>query len=229
MTPGALGLVLGLGLAGFDPVGALVVIPALLAGTRTRVVVVFVVSSLLSTVATGVVLAEFADLVLPWLRQVLDVPDVVRLVAQSVIAALLGWWALRRRGESGRELEVPEFLTALLTTSGGMALAGIAWGVLALGDPSFYGVALLTADASGVGGTMVAFALWFVVSQSPLCLVAGALVFGRDSRAMQAAIRAARRSAAPAARLATALAALTAVVLLTNALTFVVTGSFWPV
>lgn len=224
---GAVLLVLALGVAGLDAVGALVVIPAILAGARTRVVLAFAAAALASTVLAGVLVTGALDLLLPWLRGVLDAPGWLRVLVQVLLATALGWWAARRGGTD--ELEVPPFVRTLLTTSGGLGAVGMLWGLSALAEPTFLGVALLLADGPGLATTAGAFALWFLVSQAPLCLVAGTLVVARDSRAVQRTIDVARTSAGVGVLLSRVIAGAVALALVANAATWVVTGAFWPV
>ncbi|MEU2199221.1 hypothetical protein [Isoptericola sp. NPDC019482] len=226
-TLAVVGSVFGLGVAGLDPFGALLVVPALAAGARRRVVLLFFATAWLTTVLTGLVLGESVQHVVAWLRDALSVPDPVRLVAQLVAAAGLGVWAARRWVR--RHDPAPERKRSVLAGPVAMSLAGIFWGVSALSDPTFYALATVGASAPSLLAGAAVFTGWFLVSQAPLCLVVLALAAGKDSPPVRRAVALARRTARPAADVLTALLAATAVLLAANAATFVSGGAYWPV
>ncbi|WP_431710741.1 hypothetical protein [Glutamicibacter uratoxydans] len=173
------GSVVGLGIAGLDPLGALMVMPAVMAGVRRHVVMLFFTTAAFFTIATGVLLGESVQYVVSWLEN-LTVPVSVRLAVQIVTAAGLGWWAIYRwihRKDPKQEKKSKTVLVGPMA----MSLAGTFWGVSAVTDPSFLALAAID---SRIGNLLVSVALylgWFVVSQAPLCAVVLALAAGRDS------------------------------------------------
>lgn len=223
----AAGGVVGFGVAGLDPFGALVVVPALAAGARRRVILLFFGTAWITTVLTGIVLGESVQHVVAWLRNLLDVPDPVRLTVELATAAGLGLWAthrwLRRNEVKPESTKKPKLAGPV-----GMSLMGIFWGVTALTDPSFFGVASISAGMSSLLGVVAVFTGWFLISQAPLCVVVLALATGRDSRPVQRAVALARRTARPAAYVMTGLIAATSLFLLANGLTYLATGTFRP-
>jgi hypothetical protein len=100
--------------------------------------------------------------------------------------------------------------------------------VSALTDPSFYGVATISASMQSVLAVAAVFTGWFLISQAPLCLVVLALAAGRDSRPVQHAVRLARRTARPAAYVMTALLAASSLFLIVNSGSYLATGTYWP-
>lgn len=223
----AIGGVVGFGVAGLDPLGALMVVPALAAGARRRVVLLFFGTAWLTTVLTGIVLGESVQHVAAWLRNLLTVPDPVRLTVQLVLATGLGLWAAHRWAH--RNDPKPEKTKKpRLAGPVGMSLMGIFWGVTALTDPSFYGVATISTSMSSIVAVTAVFTGWFLISQAPLCLVVLALAAGRDSRPVQRALGFARRTARPAAYVMTALLAAASLFLLVNGSTYLATGTYWP-
>ncbi|MFE7223850.1 hypothetical protein ACFU7D_03595 [Nocardioides sp. NPDC057577] len=223
----AIGGIVGFGVAGLDPFGALVVVPALAGGARRRVVLLFFGTSWLTTVLTGIMLGESVQHVVAWLRNLLGVPDPVRLAVQLATATGLGLWAARRW--THRNDTKPERTKrSMLAGPTGMSLMGIFWGVSALTDPSFYGVATIGASMPSILAVAAVFTGWFLISQAPLCLVVLALAAGKDSRPVQRAVSLARRTARPASYVMTGLLAATSLFLLLNSLTLPVTGAFRP-
>lgn len=223
----AMGAILALGVAGLDPFGALIVVPALSAGARRRVVLVFFGAALLTTVAVGVLLGESVQHVSGWLSQALSVPTWVRATVELAGAAALAGWAVRRwtrRDDPAR----PRGRTAL-AGSVGMLLAGVGWGASALSDPSFYGVAAIASRLHSTTASVAAYTGWFLLSQAPLVALVIALTAGRRSRPVRRLIVMARRLAKPSALVMTVLLALLAVLLVGNAATLLVTGAFWPI
>lgn len=226
-TFAALTATVGLGLAGLDPIGALMIIPAVLSGTRRRVIALFPLFTVVATLVTGLVLGESIGLIVDWLRRTFSISDTSRGVLQIVVAALLALWVirkLRKRDESDR----PKTRKSLMSGPFGLSMVGVLWGVASLTDPSFFGVAAIAAgrgliEASGL------YLLWGVVSQAPLVVLMVALVAGKNSHPVQRAMEWAEKSAKPAGNLMTVLLGAVAVLLVANALTFFVAGTYWPI
>lgn len=223
----AIGAIVGFGVAGLDPFGALVVVPALTGGARRRVILLFFSTAWLTTVLTGIMLGESVQHVVAWLRNLLSVPDPARLVVQLITATGLGLWATRRWTHRN-DTKPEKTKESMLAGPTGMSLMGIFWGVSALTDPSFYGVATIGASMPSILAVAAVFTGWFLISQAPLCLVVLALAAGKDSRPVQRAVSLARRTARPASYVMTGLLAATSLFLLLNGLTFPVTGAFRP-
>lgn len=223
---GTIGGVFGLGIAGLDPIGALIALPALASGARRRVIVIFFTAALVTTVATGVALGESVQYVIAWLTEVLTVPDPLRLTLQLAGAAGLGYWAARRWRD--RNKPKPEKKKPHASGVAGMGLLGIAWGASSLTDPTFFGVAAIGATLPGVVPAALAYAGWFLVSQAPLAAVALTLAAGRDSAPVRRVSTIARRLARPTSHMFTALLGLAAIALAINAVTYLLAGSFWP-
>lgn len=223
----AIGGIIGFGVAGLDPFGALVVVPALATGARRRVILLFFGTAWLTTVLTGIMLGESVQHVVAWLRNLLAVPDPVRLTVQLVAGTGLGLWAARRWA-SRNDTKPEKTKGSMLAGPTGMSLMGIFWGVSALTDPSFYGVATISASMPGILAVTAVFTGWFLISQAPLCLVVLALAAGKESRPVQRAVALARRTARPAAYVMTALLAAASVFLLLNGLIYLATGTYWP-
>lgn len=224
----AIGGIIGFGVAGLDPFGALVVVPALATGTRRRVILLFFGTAWLTTVLTGIMLGESVQHVVAWLHNLFAVPDPVRLTVQLVAGTGLGLWATRRWARRN-DTKPERTKKSILAGPTGMSLMGIFWGVSALTDPSFYGVATISASMPGILAVVAVFTGWFLISQAPLCMVVLALAAGKDSRPVQRAMALARRTARPASYVMTALLAAASILLIVNGATYLAAGVYWPV
>jgi|GEM_PF-6688661 len=101
-------LALGLGIAGVDVVGALVVLAALSRGIRRGAIAAFAVTALAGTTILGVAVALFVgDGIGGLVTRVVDLPDAVWVVLESVLVVLLLRWAYRRWARR-REAPDPE-------------------------------------------------------------------------------------------------------------------------
>ncbi|MFD4324437.1 hypothetical protein ACFWQC_07370 [Nocardioides sp. NPDC058538] len=223
----AIGGIVGFGVAGLDPFGALVVVPALATGARRRVVLLFFGTAWLTTVLTGIALGESVQHVVAWLRNLLSVPDPVRLTVQLVTAIGLGLWAAHRWAHRN-DARPEKTKKSMLAGPTGMSLMGVFWGVSALTDPSFYGVATIGASMPSLLAGAAVFSGWFLISQAPLCLVVLTLAAGKDSRPVQRAVALARRTARPASYVMTALLATASLFLVASAAAYLATGTYWP-
>lgn len=220
------GSVVGLGVAGLDPVAPFVVMPALAAGARRRTVFLFIITAGVFTIATGLALGESVQFLRSWLEK-LTIPTSVRLAAQTLLAVGLGCWAAyrfahRRDTPSGR-------MASLVRGPVMMVLLGALWGISSTGDPSFLALATIDSQNNDLATSLAIFTGWFLVSQAPLGCLLLALLAGRDSAPVQRALGMIQRLAAPTAMILTAALAAAAVLLAVNTATFLSEGSFWPV
>lgn len=225
-TLSILGSVVGLGVAGLDPVAPFVVMPALAAGVRRRTVLLFFVTIGVFTLATGLALGSSVQFLTSWL-ETLIIPTSVRLVGQALAAVGLGAWAAyrfahRRETSSGKK-------TSLIRGPVMMILLGALWGVSSTADPSFLALATIDSQNDDLVASLAIFAGWILVSQLPLGCLMLALMAGRDSAPVQRALGMIQRLAAPAAMILTAALAVASVLLVVNIATFLTEGSFWPV
>lgn len=227
MNPGALiASVIGLGAAGLDPVGALLVVSALAAGARRRDVMLFFATSALFTIAAGVLLGETVQFVIDWVGG-LAVPDGVRLTVELAGAATLGWWAAHRWRHRSDPRPIKK-KRSVLAGPFAMALAGAGWGITAVTDPSFLALIAVDSRVENLLVSTAVFTGWFLISQAPLCAIVLALGAGRDSPLVARALAMTQKLVAPAAVFLTVLLALTSLLLAVDSASYVLSGQFWP-
>ncbi len=216
----------GLGLAGFDPIGALLAGGALAAGASRRAVLAFAASCLVLTLALGASFSFVLGPLLSRLSESFQIADRWWLLIELVVAAVLCVWGIRRlrsgaadrRGDESRRAARGVGVTAM-TISGGL------WGVAAATDPTFYAAALL-AGRHDLVVMLLGITLWYAVSQLPLHVLTGAVVAGKHRRATEWIGTTTRRWSAPVRRTITGLAFAGAVLLVADVTVFVVTGAF---
>jgi hypothetical protein len=173
---------LGLGLAGIDPLGALVVLAALSRQATRRAVVSFSLVVLLGTTAFGAGLAVLVgDGVGGLADRLLDLPDVVGVVLESVLVVLLLRWAyLRWSRRNGPAKEKRPWLARWLDR--GLPLVGGLFVVSAVTDPTFVALVALASREHGLAGALLASGLWTLVSQAPLFVLVAAVLLGAQAR-----------------------------------------------
>lgn len=215
----------GLGLAGFDPIGALLVAGALAGGASRRAVLAFAVSCLLLTLALGAGLSYALGPLLENAASTLHIADQWWLLIELVVAAVLCAWGIRRiRNRSGRRsADSPRPVRGVGAVA--MAISGALWGVAAATDPTFYASALL-AGRRDVLLMIVGIVLWYAVSQLPLHVLTGAVLAGKHHRAIQWLRQVTERWAGPVRRMITVLIFTGAALLVADAAAFVVTDDF---
>ncbi|WP_062214891.1 hypothetical protein [Streptomyces sp. NBRC 109706] len=213
--------VVGLALAGLDPIGALIAVGGLAAGATRRAILVFTALSLLIPPALGVPLSLLVgasvarvdlsgvDWHSPWWA-----------LGEAAIALALLWWAVRRRRRPHPGVSAG---TARGGGAGRLALLAVLLALTILLDPTFLGLVVL-AGREPVWELVVAHLLWSLVSQAPLVLVGGAVAAGRHRAAVRLLERASARLGPAVRHGVTLLLVLVALVLLADVAVYVATG-----
>lgn len=221
-----LAALLGLGVAGFDPIGALLIAGALAAGASRRSVLAFAGSCLLVTVVLGAGLSVALGPLMGGLAAVWQLEDGWWLAIDVTVAAALLAWGIRRiRNRSGRRSGTDSPRPVRGVGIAAMTISGALWGMAAATDPTFYASALL-AGRRDVLPMIVGIALWYAVSQLPLHVLTGAVLAGKHHRAVQWLRQMTERWAGPVRRIITVLIFAGAALLVADAAVFVVTDDF---
>ncbi|MBJ7454233.1 MAG: hypothetical protein JHC71_19420, partial [Blastococcus sp.] len=180
---GVLLAVLGLGLAGLDPAGALIAAAALTAGARDRAVLLYGFVVLAGTAVLGTVLslslgARLADV--DW-SVLVPAGRIGAVIEVAVGAGLLVWAVIRIRRSDAR---APRPRRRGRTGGAGMAGVGALFALSAALDPTFVAVVVLAGRDTDVAEVVLAHVLWALISQSPLLLLLVAVAMGRHQRAV---------------------------------------------
>lgn len=220
----------GLGLLGFDPGPGLIAAGALSMGARRRTIPLFALVLIGGTALWGVVLTVALGPAIRGIHWLALVESPWGLAVAVLVALALAWWGIRsalrllrgRRGPGDPHLPgdatgTPESDTRassrLARGIGPLLLVALFFVAIVISDPPFPAGVVLSADRP-LPQVCLGFALWAVVSQSPLAVAALAVVFGVDRPVTEWGMRVTRRWM-PLVRVAATVVALAAAVLLT--------------
>lgn len=215
----------GLGIVGFDPLGAIIMLAFVAGGSRLFHIALFTVVNWIVTVAVAVVggllFTAVATHVYQWL---VAVPTVVWVVLElaAAVAALI--WAIQRtRREPTTDDERPPRTASTLT----IALASAGFAVAAFVDPG-YSAAIVLSASHPVWETFLGMSLWFAITQSPLLVLLVAGICGRTDAAGDWLRPTLARLRRPISVTVTAVLYAAAALLALDALLLSLTGHFLP-
>jgi len=219
--PGFLLTVLGLALAGIDPVAAFAAVAALTAGAHRRLVLIFSVIVLLLPMAIGTGLSlllnagtqAFEPPRINW-----DLPGWAILEVAVAIALIM--WAVKRGHRPHKRAQ--EQGPKAVGTAALLGLAAFIGSTIAL-DPTFLGVAVL-AGREPLWSIVVAQIAYSLISQSPLVIVAIATATGRHQAVVDVMIRFRERFGPVLRHGLTVVLLLLAAVLLADGATYLLSG-----
>ena len=219
----------GLGLLGFDPGPGLIAAGALSMGARRRTIPLFALALIGGTTLWGVVLTLVLGPAIRSIRWLAVAESPWGLGVAAVLAVALAWWGTRsamrilrgHRGPGDPHLPgdgtgTPETDTKAASRIaqgvGPLLLVALLFVAIVTSDPPFPAGVVLSAHRPLVD-VVLGFAVWALVSQSPLAVVAVAILLGVDKPVTDWGMRLTRRWM-PFVRLAATLAALGASVVL---------------
>lgn len=212
----------GLGLAGLDPVGALVAVGAAARGVRRSWLIGYGAVVLLGTALFGTVLTLTVG------RRLADVDWAallpgggLRVTIELVLAALLIWWAVHRQ----RSPSTPEAHTEP-TTGWALIGTGVVFAASAVLDPSFDAVVIVAAVDHGLPSIIAAHLAWAFVSQVPLLVLVLVLLRDRRGHAIERVRRWWARSSGILGWLGSAVIAAVGLVLAADVAAYLIAGEF---
>ncbi|MGB3954424.1 MAG: hypothetical protein WBL05_03955 [Brooklawnia sp.] len=214
----------GLGVAGFDPYGALLVGAALARGASRWAALVFLLTSAVAPIGLGVLAGRVVGPLVSTVESWLQLPGMVWAFVALAAGVILGWAVLRLR--RGARPETPQQHRTRGSSVGAMALAGLAFGLTALLDPAFYAIVSVTARNSDVLVHLVGLVIWFVVAQWLLIGLVAVSLFDRQRTAAARLERAWTRNAARIHRVVTVVGLTAGLLLVVDGLGYLVTGHF---
>ena len=170
-------LSLGLGLAGIDPLGALLVAAALSVGVKKRAVIGFGVMVLVGTVVLGVMLSIlFGAGVMAIVDALKQLPDMVWVAVDIAVIVLLWSWAAKRVC-SEKKFEKSDRTKKWLRHS--IFMVGALFVLSMLADPSYLALIAAAGHQQHIGLAALAHSLWIIISQLPLFVLLAAVVFNK--------------------------------------------------
>ncbi|HFI0120230.1 TPA: hypothetical protein ACGOWV_001073 [Streptococcus suis] len=176
--------VLGLGLAGIDPVGMLMLIAHLAAGGSKRQAILFAGLILSGTTLLGLILStllgsslnKLSDLIGEVGAAINQLPDASWIWIDIVLIALLIYWGIRRDNQK----EYKEKQSEKKATS---IWAGVIFMIVsALTDPSFLAVLAISGYGNQLLLSLLYCTVWVLLSQAPLFLLTIAVIFNQHER-----------------------------------------------
>ena len=214
-----------LGVAGFDPVGALVLAAAAARGASRGALVGFALALVLATAGLGVALSLTVGARVAAVRASDLLPGpLVGSGVELVLALVLGVWAWRRARSGPRPPTARRGRTRL------GALVGVAL-LLApstLGDPAYLAVIVLAgrdAAAGGPAAVVAAHVVWTLVAQAPMVVLAAAVLLGAHEATVGRFTAWWERTSVRLRPVLTVAIAVTAVALAADAVLYATTGS----
>jgi len=179
-----LGPGIGIGLAGFDPAGALVLIALLAIRANRRTVTVLCVLTVFCTTLLGTVLARLlgANVHHVDLRH-LRPPDRIVLVLNVVIGLALIAFAIWRMRRPPAPEKPPRTYGAGIKAA---VVGGVAVGFGSILDPAFIANVALASQTQHIGMTLALGLLWAVLSHSALIVLTVCVLLGVHERPVAA-------------------------------------------
>lgn len=178
--------VLGLAVAGIDPVGAVVLAGAIGAGLGRAKIIGFSLATLLSAVVTGslfsVIGIEFIDQIRAWFP---GANSSVWFYVNIGLALLIIAWLVRKR-KSGLDASTGQ--TTKRQLKGGVitvAALGAVFGVSSLLDPTFIATIGVAAQTNSLPAIISAHTIWIVCSQFMLFGLAAAHMLGKHRQLLE--------------------------------------------
>lgn len=177
-------IVIGLGLAGIDPVGMLVLMGSLSTGLSKQKALLFGLLVLFGTSLTGTIFSELLGSTLRQLGNVLsksvtilnNVPDIGWVIFNLVVIIALIYWGLQRDNKKH-----------ILEEKGQKSSKGLWFGAVfmiftAVTDPSFLAVLALSGHKGNIILSFLYSFIWTILSQAPLFLLMVAILFNQHVR-----------------------------------------------
>lgn len=220
-------LVIGLGLAGIDPLGLSVLVAALAAGARKPQVIAFCLATVAGAVAVGVAVSLFGKGIAGQLTALIpgfDDPDWA--IVELIVAGMIVAWLISQLRKPSNPKTPTETAPAPKVSTTGMALSGLAFGGATTLDPTFFATAAIASQVEGliaVGGLHV---IWVLTSQCLMFGFALAYLFDAHQPLANAAKPIWEKIKGPAMKVLMIGLAIAAAVLTADAVTLFLTGEY---
>ncbi len=166
--------ILGLGLLGIDPLGAIVASTAIAAKVKKSRVLLFGLTYFSGTVIIGVVMSILGQEAIDFVQSF--IPDDFSpawAILNLLIVLIISGWLLIRFLKRNKPKKTPKKKTLL----GGVwqiIAVGLIFAASSLTDPTFYAVIILAAESHNILSMIGLHLLWVCVCQLPLILITGA-------------------------------------------------------
>ncbi len=215
-----LGRVLALGVVGFDPTGAVLLVGAIAAKTNRTKVFAFTAAVLITSVVVGTALAVVGNRVFGDYEFITSGP--ARAYVEVATALVLVAWLASNLKATSADAS-PRRNLAQSTTA--MTLGGVAFALTTVLDPSFPATAVIVGP-SGFVVALTSFVIRAVLVHLALIALVVAFVFGVHERPVEATRRWYERHKKLLIRILNAILVLSIAVLLADAIKYFATGEY---
>lgn len=174
-----------LGLAGFDPTGALVIITALTMGINKKQIIKFALTTFIGTILVGLTFSKILSSGIDVISNLLNsIPDVVYMWMEFIIGLILFIWAIERiflkKKTIKKEEKKESFFIKFLNK--GLFVVGLIFAITALTDPSFLALITISSHNDNLVLVTLANAIWILISQLPIFVLTIAIIFNKHEK-----------------------------------------------
>lgn len=171
-------LVVGLGLAGIDPLGLTLLIAAVAAGARKPQVISFCIATMVAAISIGVVFSVFGKQLMDQIVAfVPDADDPAWAIVELIVAALIVYWLVSsvrasNKSEVDLDAKLPDQLSVFT-----MLLTGLVFGAVTVLDPTFFATSVIAGQTTTLLPMIGLVFAWLLLSQILLFAFALAYLF----------------------------------------------------
>lgn len=174
-----------LGLAGFDPMGALIIIAALSMNMSKKQIGLFAAITFIGTVLVGVIVSQVLGIGVTYISELINnIPDIAYMWIGFAIGFLLLEWFVERiffkKKSKAKEEKKETFFAKYLKK--GMFTLGVLFAVLALSDPSFLTLIALSRHSNNLLEVILANCTWITISQLPIFVLTIAIMLNKHEK-----------------------------------------------
>lgn len=174
-----------LGLAGFDPTGAIVIISALTMGIDKKQIIKFALTTFIGTILVGLVFSKVISSGIEIISNLLNsIPNLVYMWVELLIGLILLIWVIERiffkKKVVKKEEKKESFLIKFLNK--GLIIVGLIFAITALTDPSFLALITISSYNDNIILITLANAIWVLISQLPIFVLTIAIIFNKHEK-----------------------------------------------
>lgn len=178
-----------LGLAGFDILGAIIIITALSMNSSKKNIYVFSTISLLTTIIVGLLASQVLGTSIEYITKIFHyIPDTIYAIIWIIIGITLLYWFIKRVFKNNKYQDKTEKKESFFVKfiKKGMFLVAILFTLLwSVPDPSFWGVIAIAVQNNNIIMQILAYIIWMVVSQLPMYILTIAIIFNKHEKVIK--------------------------------------------
>ena len=173
-----------LGIAGFDPSGAIAIITALAMGVLKRDIYIFAITTFIATLLMGIIGSFFIDTGVMYISGLLNhIPESIFMVLEFMVAiVLLSWFYQRVFLKSKKESKAKQKDSFFIKyIKKGLFIVALIFAIMSFTDPSF--IALITLSSSdNILNIVLANIIWILISQAPVFILTIAVILNKHEK-----------------------------------------------